>query len=234
MDMLNDEQINHHLDAILRASGSALRHYTMQGTLDAMRSAMRDAVEAAAREEREACAKVCDAQIISSYGSRGAHAEIHGIEWAARAIRARGLEGPSGELGAPSDQSDRVHQPQPNTAAGDVVEDLKPRMVPTDDKLELAYNSVCSWGYANKAEHHLAGLRAVADAAVQEAHGVIAPAGWSFTPVEVDAITISSPKGKTITVGRKERHAIRSILFELAELMLSTPEKGERKDGSTP
>lgn len=37
---LNDDLIDKHLDAVLRASGSALRHYSMQKTRDDMRAAM--------------------------------------------------------------------------------------------------------------------------------------------------------------------------------------------------
>jgi hypothetical protein len=36
--------IDKHLDTVLRASGSALRHYSMQKTLDDMRAAMRAAM----------------------------------------------------------------------------------------------------------------------------------------------------------------------------------------------
>lgn len=36
-----------HLNAVLRASGSALRHYSMQKSLDEMRAAMRAAMQAA-------------------------------------------------------------------------------------------------------------------------------------------------------------------------------------------
>lgn len=36
-----EQRIDEALDSVLRASGSALRHYTMQSTLDDMRSAMR-------------------------------------------------------------------------------------------------------------------------------------------------------------------------------------------------
>ena len=38
------DQLDKHLDAVLRAAGSGLRHYTMQKTLDDMRAAMRDAL----------------------------------------------------------------------------------------------------------------------------------------------------------------------------------------------
>ena len=44
---MNCSDIDKHLDAVLRASGSALRHYSMQKTLDDMRSAMRTAMTAA-------------------------------------------------------------------------------------------------------------------------------------------------------------------------------------------
>lgn len=42
--------IDHHLDKVLRASGSGLRHYTMQSTLDAMRKAMAEAMGAGGRD----------------------------------------------------------------------------------------------------------------------------------------------------------------------------------------
>lgn len=38
-----EDVIDRHLDAVLRAGGSALRHYTMQSSIDAMRAAMRAA-----------------------------------------------------------------------------------------------------------------------------------------------------------------------------------------------
>ena len=41
---VSNQHIDRHLDAVLRASGSALRHYTMQKSLDDMRAAMRDAM----------------------------------------------------------------------------------------------------------------------------------------------------------------------------------------------
>lgn len=40
--MTPTERIDAALNAVLRASGSALKHYTMPGTLEAMRKAMRD------------------------------------------------------------------------------------------------------------------------------------------------------------------------------------------------
>ena len=39
--MTPEQRIDAALDSVLRASGSALRHYTMQSTLDDMRKAMR-------------------------------------------------------------------------------------------------------------------------------------------------------------------------------------------------
>lgn len=40
-DMTPEQRIDAALDSVLRASGSALRHYTLPGTLEAMRDAMR-------------------------------------------------------------------------------------------------------------------------------------------------------------------------------------------------
>lgn len=40
-----DAEIDKHLDAVLRAAGSALRHYSVQKTKDDMRLAMRAAME---------------------------------------------------------------------------------------------------------------------------------------------------------------------------------------------
>ena len=39
--MTPEQRIDEALDAVLKASGLALKHYTMQKTLDAMREAMR-------------------------------------------------------------------------------------------------------------------------------------------------------------------------------------------------
>jgi len=47
--ILSDEEIDTHLDAVLRASGSALKHYSMHSTRQAMRAAMR-AIERAVVE----------------------------------------------------------------------------------------------------------------------------------------------------------------------------------------
>lgn len=43
----SDDMVNRHLDAVLRASGSALRYYSMDKTLTEMREAMRKAMAAA-------------------------------------------------------------------------------------------------------------------------------------------------------------------------------------------
>ena len=40
-EMTPAQRIDAALDSVLRASGSALKHYTMPGTLEAMREAMR-------------------------------------------------------------------------------------------------------------------------------------------------------------------------------------------------
>ena len=42
---MNQQKLDQHIDALLRAAGSALRHYTMQKSLDDMRAAMKAAVE---------------------------------------------------------------------------------------------------------------------------------------------------------------------------------------------
>ena len=58
-----DDVVDRHLDAVLRASGSALRHYSMQKTLDDMRTAMRGAMVApngllpASRHGAKACSE---------------------------------------------------------------------------------------------------------------------------------------------------------------------------------
>lgn len=69
--MTPEQRIDNALDSVLRASGSALKHYTMPKTLADMRAAMRKVMSdsyiqgskglAEEREaEREACAKVCE------------------------------------------------------------------------------------------------------------------------------------------------------------------------------
>ncbi|MDR1889347.1 MAG: hypothetical protein LBQ81_08250 [Zoogloeaceae bacterium] len=49
----NNDIVDAHLDAVLKASGSALRNYSMQGTLNAMRDAMRHAMDAAVEHDRK-------------------------------------------------------------------------------------------------------------------------------------------------------------------------------------
>lgn len=46
---LTDAQIEHRVDGVLRAAGSALRHYTLQKSRDDMRAAMRSALADEAR-----------------------------------------------------------------------------------------------------------------------------------------------------------------------------------------
>ena len=48
---MDKQKLDQHLDAVLRAAGSALRHYTMQKSLDDMRSAMKAAVEELAADD---------------------------------------------------------------------------------------------------------------------------------------------------------------------------------------
>lgn len=47
---MTPERIDYHLDAVLKASGSALRHYSMQGTKDNMRAALKAAMAEAVAE----------------------------------------------------------------------------------------------------------------------------------------------------------------------------------------
>ena len=60
--MMPDERIDAALDSVLKASGSALKHYTMQLTLDRMREAMRkvmlDSYIAGSNDNFEAMKKV--------------------------------------------------------------------------------------------------------------------------------------------------------------------------------
>lgn len=44
---LSDAAVDRHVDAVLRAGGSALRHYSMDSTIQGMRSAMRKALSEA-------------------------------------------------------------------------------------------------------------------------------------------------------------------------------------------
>lgn len=56
----DDDAVDRHLDAVLRASGSALRHYTMQKSLDDMRAAMRAAMTPAPLFDSQ-CRELCAA-----------------------------------------------------------------------------------------------------------------------------------------------------------------------------
>ncbi|MFD1839109.1 hypothetical protein [Paracidovorax cattleyae] len=47
---MTEHELDHHLNAVLKAAGSALRHYTFQKSLDDMRAAMRSAVAAGAED----------------------------------------------------------------------------------------------------------------------------------------------------------------------------------------
>ena len=72
-------EFDQHLDNILKASGSGLKNYSMQKSLDDMRNALKAAIAA----EREACAKVCETRL-------GPTATEYYGETYAEAIRARG------------------------------------------------------------------------------------------------------------------------------------------------
>lgn len=54
-DMTPEQRIDANLDAVLRASGSALKHYTMPGTLEAMREAMRKIMSRSYLAGSDAC-----------------------------------------------------------------------------------------------------------------------------------------------------------------------------------
>lgn len=72
--------LDRHLDNILKASGSGLKNYSMQKTIDDMRKAL----SAAIAEEREACAKVCEEHPDGLNMLGGAYVAC------TKAIRARG------------------------------------------------------------------------------------------------------------------------------------------------
>lgn len=48
---MEQDTVDKHLDAVLKASGSALRHYSMQKTIDDMRAAMREAMGCNAHDD---------------------------------------------------------------------------------------------------------------------------------------------------------------------------------------
>ena len=82
--------IDQHLDAVLRASGSGLRHYSMQKTLDEMRAAMVTAVKAAADAERESCASLCDSKVMAIDHAGKEYYRPAPADQCAASIRARG------------------------------------------------------------------------------------------------------------------------------------------------
>ena len=57
---MNNEQLDKHLDTILRASGSALRNYSLQKPIDDMRAALRAALRADNSEMRGALQSMVD------------------------------------------------------------------------------------------------------------------------------------------------------------------------------
>lgn len=64
--MTPEERIDAALDSVLKAAGSALRHYTMESTLYNMRSAMRKAMSesyiAGSNDQFDAMKKAMDSQ----------------------------------------------------------------------------------------------------------------------------------------------------------------------------
>lgn len=54
-EMTPEQRIDANLDSVLRASGSALKHYTMPGTLDDMREAMRKIMSKSYLAGSDAC-----------------------------------------------------------------------------------------------------------------------------------------------------------------------------------
>lgn len=57
-----DAVLDRHIDAVLRASGSALRYYSLHKTISDMRAAMQAAMREAAETERAECAMLCDSK----------------------------------------------------------------------------------------------------------------------------------------------------------------------------
>ena len=76
-------ELDQHLDNILKASGSGLKNYSMQKSLDDMRNALKAAIAA----EREACAKEAD-----EYATYGGSNFYDSFKKLAAIIRARGKD----------------------------------------------------------------------------------------------------------------------------------------------
>ena len=74
-------ELDQHLDNILKASGSGLKNYSMQKSIDEMRNALKAALAA----EREACAKVCE-----EYASANTSWTKAAVKDCAAIIKARG------------------------------------------------------------------------------------------------------------------------------------------------
>lgn len=85
-------ELDQHLDNILKASGSGLKNYSMQKTLNDMRNALKAAIAA----EREACAKVCMeteqkfAELSNKFSFQLDAGGVIGASQCLNAIRARG------------------------------------------------------------------------------------------------------------------------------------------------
>lgn len=57
-EMTPEQRTDANLDSVLRASGSALKHYTLPGTLEAMREAMRKVMSESYIQGSNDCHKV--------------------------------------------------------------------------------------------------------------------------------------------------------------------------------
>ena len=83
---MESQKLDAHIDKVLRAAGSALRHYSFPRSRADMRAALQAALEEAAAAEREACAKLCDDMTT---GDRVSFDWERGTSDCAHAIRAR-------------------------------------------------------------------------------------------------------------------------------------------------
>lgn len=70
--MTTDQSIDAALDSVLKASGSAIKHYTLPKTLADMRDAMRAYAQQERASERARCAAIC-AELATSTASMFRH-----------------------------------------------------------------------------------------------------------------------------------------------------------------
>jgi hypothetical protein len=76
---MNRERIDFHLDAILKASGSALKHYTIPLNIERMRDALRAAIAEASSPHPSPLAQKPNEQSIAS-----AYESVERTEYASR------------------------------------------------------------------------------------------------------------------------------------------------------